>query len=246
VLPLDDPSQDDNIQLSFHDIKWSDLPRVVTVRIEKVEIALEGHSKHIFYSDERSMASSDTALLEYAPPTRAYLVEIFSVLVKKSSLRHTEVTRISILDASIVRLRDVTQYSPLAGRRESIEPENYILVRAADRLVPTSSLTAVDGKRTFSDLEFDENSPKMIFQASILHNRLANLDEVEVDIDAIILRITPTTLKDCSKAFRRIMELGQLVTKEMERKVHEQGRNARRRNFGAFNCFLRHFWPSHS
>ena len=226
------PPGTSNLQLPFHDIKWSELPRVLTVQIEKCEIALEGHSKQFFNSDDRSMASLDTSLQEYAPPTRAYLVEIFGVSAKKSSLRHTEVTRISIVDASIVRLRDVAQYSPLAGRGELIEPENYILVRSTDRSTSIPLSTALDGKIMPSDSIPDETSQHMIFRASILHNRVAHLDEVEVDIDAIILRITPTTLKDCSKAFRRIMELGHLVTKEMERKVHEQGRNARRRNFG--------------
>ena len=149
VQPLDSPSHENNIQLPFQDIKWSDLPRVVTVQIEKVEIALEGHSKQFSISDERSMASLDTALQEYAPPTRAYLVEIFKVVVKKSSLRHTEVTRISIVDASIVRLRDVSQYSPLAGRREFIEPENCILVRSADRSmsIPPSTALGEIGER---------------------------------------------------------------------------------------------------
>ena len=105
-------------------------------------------------------------------------------------------------------------------------------MRSTDRSTSIPLSTALDGKIMPSDSIPDETSQHMIFRASILHNRVAHLDEVEVDIDAIILRITPTTLKDCSKAFRRIMELGHLVTKEMERKVHEQGRNARRRNFG--------------
>ena len=241
----DGTSNDNDIKLPFHDIKWSDLPRVVTVQVEKVEIALEGHSKQLLNSDERSMASLDTALQEYAPPTRAYLVEIFSISVKKSSLRHTEVTRISLGDVSIVRLRDVSQYSPLAGRRDFIEPENYILVRSADRSMPMPSFSGLDVKNASSNLTPVDNLQQKIFRASILHNRLAHLDEVEVDIDAIVLRVTPTTLKDCSKAFRRIIELGHLVTKEMERKVHEQGRNARRRNFGMYSFFLIHFVRYH-
>jgi hypothetical protein len=36
-------------------------------------------------------------------------------------------------------------------------------------------------------------------------------------------------LKDCSKGIRKIIELVQLMTREMERKVHEEGRKARRR-----------------
>jgi Vacuolar sorting-associated protein 13, N-terminal len=229
---MDGTIKDTGIQLSFQDIKWSDLPRVISVQIEKVEIALEGHSKQVLNSDERSMTSLDTSFQEYAPPTRAYLVEIFKICAKKSSLRHTEVTRVSIVDASIVRLRDVAQYSPLTIRREVIESENCIFVRSQDRSSAIPLPTVLDDKHRPSGATLGENSRSGIFRASFLHNGLAHLDEVEVDIDSVILRITPTTLKDCSKAFRRIMELGHLVTKEMERKVHEQGRNARRRNAG--------------
>ena len=43
----------------------------------------------------------------------------------------------------------------------------------------------------------------------------------------MILRVTPTTLKDCTKGIRKIAELMQLITRAMERKVHEEGRKAR-------------------
>jgi hypothetical protein len=236
---VDGSARDIGIQLSFQDIKWSDLPRVISIQVEKVEIALEGHSKQLLSSDERSMTSLDTVFQEFAPPTRAYLVEIFKICAKKSSLRHTEVTRVSIMDASIIRLRDVTQYSPLAVRHEFIESENYIFSRSTDR----SSAPVFNDKNTQFSIIASDNSQTDLFRASFLHNRLSHLDEVEVDINSIVLRITPTTLKDCSKAFRRIMELGHLVTKEMERKVHEQGRNARRRNAGTGKHLLRlHFF----
>jgi Vacuolar sorting-associated protein 13, N-terminal/N-terminal region of Chorein or VPS13 len=230
------PMVESDLRLAFQDIKWSELPRIFTVHIEKIEIALEGHSKQAFSSDDRSMASLDTALQEYAPPTRAYLVEILHVTWKKSGLRHTEMTRFTIIDASIVRLRDVSQYTPLFVRRELMESENRIFVRASDETVPNPDETAVDGRP--DNGPFAEFGPQPgIFRASLLHNRLSHLDEVEVDIDSVILRITPTTLKDCAKAFRRIMELTQLVTKEMERKVHEEGRKARRRT-GTFFCLI--------
>jgi Vacuolar sorting-associated protein 13, N-terminal len=225
------PSTGADFRLSFQDIKWSELPRILTMEIEKIEIALEGHSKPLSHSDERSMASLDTALQEYAPPTRAYLVEIFNVSLKKSSLRHTEMTRLTIIDASIVRLRDVSLYTPLGVRREQIEPENRILVRASEIPFTTTPLeSSIDNQDGHPSSKLV--SQPEIFRASLLHNRQAHLNEVEVDIDSVILRITPTTLKDCTKAFRRIMELAHLVTKEMERKVHEEGRKARRRSTG--------------
>jgi hypothetical protein len=44
--------------------------------------------------------------------------------------------------------------------------------------------------------------------------------------------VTPTSLKDSAKGLHRFLELVELTTKEMERKVHEEGRNARRMGQG--------------
>lgn len=210
---------DSDFRLAKDEFKRSDHPKIFTVKVEKIELALEGHSKNLSISDDRSMASIET-LQDNAPPTRVYLVEIFQILLKKSCLGHTEITRLSVADASIFRLSDVSMYAPLNVRRDNLNSENCILVRAAVR-------TASDKRQDDSDSEKNQNCE--VFRAALLHNQVAHLDEVEVDIDSVILRVTPTTLKDCAKAFRRIMELTQLVTKEMERKVHEEGRKARRR-----------------
>jgi hypothetical protein len=67
-----------------------------------------------------------------------------------------------------------------------------------------------------------------ILNASLFHNSSQHLDEVEIVIDSVVVRVTPTSLKDCAKGLRRFLELVELTTKEMERKVHEEGRIARR------------------
>jgi hypothetical protein len=77
-----------------------------------------------------------------------------------------------------------------------------------------------------------------ILRTSFLHDGAKHLDEVEIDIDSVVLRVTPTTLKDCAKAVKRIVELAQLATKEMERKVHEEGRKARKRDRKPFSKYL--------
>lgn len=73
-----------------------------------------------------------------------------------------------------------------------------------------------------------EETGTHILSASLFHDSEHHLDEVEIDIDSIIVRVTPTSLKDSAKGLRRFLELAELTTKEMERKVHEEGRNARR------------------
>jgi len=203
----------------------SSIPRLISLHVEKFEMALEGHSKKALNnnSDDRSTQSIDS-LQEYAPPTRAYLVEVFRVSVHFSKVGHTETTRLTLTDASIVRLKDVSSYTPLSVRRDVIESENRILVRAGGNPCWQSP----QGKELSKD-EFDNQPRPGVLRATLLRNRVSHLDEVEVDIDSVVLRVTPTTLKDCAKAFKRIAELAQLTTKEMERKVHEEGRKARRR-----------------
>lgn len=188
------------------------IPRLLSVTVEKLEMALEGHSKILpTLSDERSVASQDS-LPDMTPHTRTYLVEVFRIEVRRSQQDQLSMTRLSVMDASIERLKDRTIYSQHKLRREATESQDCILVRTSSRQ---------SGLKQEPETE--------IVRASLLHDGLANLDEVEIDIDSVVLRVTPTTLKDCAKAFRRIAELAQLMTKEMERKVHEQGRKARQR-----------------
>lgn len=202
----------------------SSMPRLVSVRVDKIEIALEGHSKTLSaILDDRSLASQES-FHEVAPPTRTYLVEVCDVAGRHSRRNELSVTRFSVMDASISRLRDGSLYAPLKGNREVIESQYCILVRASEGQdqSPRQSKSTKD--------RYEPQTSTEILRASLFHDRIAHLDEVEVDIDSVILRVTPTTLKDCAKAFRRVAELAQLMTKEMERKVHEEGRKARRRD----------------
>jgi len=195
------------------------IPRLLSVKVEKVEMALEGHSKYAAaVTDERSVASQES-LYDTSPLTRTYLVEVFSIQVRRSQQDLLSMTRFSVVDASICRLKAGSFYSPLKIRREAVESQDFILVRTSQQGSPTS----------------ERESP--VIRASLLHDGAAHLDEVGIDIDSVILRVTPTTLKDCAKAFRRIAELAQVMTKEMERKVHEEGRKARRRDRRGTNQF---------
>lgn len=123
-------------------------------------------------------------------------------------------------DASILRLKDGSQFSPFKSRLDAVDAQYRVLVRSV----------ANTREPTIHSSDSPINTPRTpIVQASLLHDGHSHLDEVEVDIDSVVLRVTPTTLKDCAKAFRRIAELTQVATKEMERKVHEEGRKARRK-----------------
>ena len=199
-------------------IRRPHLPGVVTVKMDKIEVAVEGHSKHTQLSyDEKSLASLDShSQLTSSPSTRTYLVELFCVLLKHSRVEHAETTNLSVADASIVRLRDGSLYTPFSAKRENVESENCILSCGDSRDVQYGFSTECQGLS--------------VLRASLLRDKGAHLDEVELDIKSPMLRVSPTTLKDCAKAFRRIVEVVQIMTREMERKVHEAGREARRRD----------------
>jgi hypothetical protein len=203
------------------------MPQTLSVRIEKIELALEGHSKAGF-SDDRSIASHETSLFgDYAPPTRTYVVEVFQISVRRSKHGDTTATKLVVSDASIVQLMNADDYIPMKTRHEASESHYQILERGTMH-EPEDNVSSPRRRRD-GLTETSESRPcAEILTASLFHDGTVHLDEVELDLDSVILRVTPTTLKDCAKGIRQIVELMQLMTREMERKVHEEGRKSRK------------------
>lgn len=200
-----------------------DAPHSLSVSVEKIEMALEGHSKAIF-SDDKSIESHETSLYGGgAPATRTYVVEIFNINVRRSWFRSITSTRFLVHDVSIVLLKDPLEYVPMKVRHEAEESQYSILQRGDHQL----QLSPEAAQGWSGSLEATAGTE--VLRASLYHDGIIHLDEVEVDVESVILRVTPTTLKDSAKGIRKVVELMQLMTKEMERKVHEEGRKARRR-----------------
>lgn len=182
-------------------------PHCLSLNIEKLEMALEGHSKYNF-SDEKSIESHETSHFgQFASPTRTYVVEVFKMNLKRTKNHDIIATRLEVTDASVVQLRSPSEYTPMKSRHEARESQYCIL--ESGRMGHDNTIA---------------------FSAAILHDGTIHLDEVEIDVNPFILRVTPTTLKDCTKGIRKIAEIVQLMTREMERKVHEEGRKARQRD----------------
>jgi hypothetical protein len=229
VPPLKKQPVKETMEASL-DRRGKSLPRTISIQVQKLELALEGHSKRIVpSSDDKSLASMDS-IPEHAPPTRAYLVEITQISLSRTMHAHIERTMVLVSDVSIVRLPEASLYAPMDGVFSVLtDSENCILVRSD----PHCGVGICP--------EHQIHAPELV-RLSFLHNCRCHLDEVEMDIESIILKVTPTTLKDCAKAFRRIAELAQLTTKEMERKVHEEGRKARRRSKFSYSSILHLFF----
>ena len=76
----------------------------------------------------------------------------------------------------------------------------------------------------------ERNDRDPVLVVKFLHDDIQHLHDVEINMDSVMIRVTPTSMKDCAKGFRKALELIQIVTKELERKIHEQGRQARQRD----------------
>jgi len=189
----------------------SSMPLTMTVRLEKVEIAIEGHSKRkgLASFDDGSLASFDSTT-EVSPTTRTYLMEISHLTVHRDAASGIDRAQLRVEDVTIVRLKDKTLYTPFGTKKDIIDSENSIL--------------------HFGDTGLDPecvNQTSHVFSVNLIRQTESHLNEVEVEVHSIEMRVTPTTLKDCAKAFKRVAEVVQVATKEMERKVHEAGRKAR-------------------
>ena len=122
-------------------------------------------------------------------------------------------------------MRNSSEYTPLADRHIAVEDQYCILERRKGG--STSNVTHSTAPVVHDGIAPKVLQPHQILRVSLFHDRRTHLDEVEIDIESVVLRVTPTSLKDCAKGIRKIVELVQLMTKEMERNVHEQGRKAR-------------------
>jgi Repeating coiled region of VPS13 len=188
-------------------------PHCLSLTIDKVEMALEGHSKHLF-SDEKSIESHETSQFgQFSSPTRTYVVEIFQLKTSRTKNHDIIATTVLLADASIVQLKNSSEYTPMNKRHEARESQYCILERG----------------QTTGDKGHNEEAAAVL-SIGMLHDGTVHLDEVEIDVEPVILRVTPTSLKDCTKGIRKIVEIGQVLTREMERKVHEEGRKARQRD----------------
>jgi hypothetical protein len=202
---------------------------------------LEGHSKQpsTNFPDDKSLASLESAsLMDLSPSIRVYVVEVFGISVRRSRVNDSSTTKLLVSDASIVQLRDASSYVPMKSSKHVADESQYCILQGLN--VPRRSKLPSEWKTRFPCGLLERETPKAdhadepirrdIISASLFHDGNLHLDEVEIDIDSVVVRVTPTTLKDFLKGLRRIVELVQLMTKEMERKVHEEGRKARRRD----------------
>jgi hypothetical protein len=202
---------------------------ILSLHIERLELALEGHSKREEpISDDRSVNTFTSDATNLDPRKRTYAVQLLGIHFGRVAQHSITRNNFLVSDVKIVRIKDEHKFDPLAPKYEVEDLQHCILIR---RDKEEQSAVQASNEKSFDDTvssrpSIVENTAGFL-SVSLFHDRSIHLDEVEIDMNSVVLRITPTTLKDCTKGLKKILELVQLVTREMERKVHEEGRKAR-------------------
>ena len=88
-------------------------PQCLSLTVEKIEMAFEGHSKMNF-ADDRSVESHDTTLFgQFASPTRTYIVEIYRLCWDRTKNHDIIANKLLLGDVSIVQLKSPSEYTAL-------------------------------------------------------------------------------------------------------------------------------------
>ena len=151
----------------------------------------------------------------------------------------TNQATLTLSDLSIIQSKHVSG----ANLTDStLEPWRFVL----SKQVPYSDVSKEDVSFSFTSSENNvfahplglssENSCLM-YEPSVKYQRNyivklnyvhdGYIDEVEMDFEPLVVRITPTSLQDSIQGLRRVIEVTQIMGKEMERKVHAESRLAR-------------------
>ena len=130
---------------------------------------------------------------------RQYLFQLDSLKVQHATLFDEKLTRFIMIDASIHRS---DRRLKLFGRPET---------------------TLATGGKKSTDYSVDDN----FIRASFLTNRREGMNELELDIRPLLLVVTPLSLVDCKHSIKGIAEVGELIGREVERRVHHLGRSTR-------------------
>jgi hypothetical protein len=241
---------------------------IVSIHVERLELALEGHSKQAMnVPDDRSINTLTSDMDVSDPKKRTYFVQLLGINFARLSQHGVSKSKWLVADVDIFRIKDdISVHASEQQVYETQELEHCILIRSdkdvsaksphyvgkvascyntpkrmANESVAIVRLHVSPPVDTADSLDWSPSSKMSVgedstdfLSVSLLHDQTQHLDEVEIDMESIILRVTPTTMKDCAKGFRKIFELMQLVTREMERKIHEEGRRARLERNGEF------------
>ena len=166
----------------------------VTVSIESVELYLQGQV---------------CPKLENAQK-RTYRIQIMDINAKHCNQGEKGSSNIEVGDASIV------QESSNSASDRRFEASNEL----RHKFLTCSTPKRRKVEKTFG-IDKTGNSSVII---TVLRDRKTLSNDFDITFGRLVLRLTPTMLTDSSIAIGRIIESTQIMTKEMERRVHVESR----------------------
>ena len=195
---------------------------------EQIEAALESYSH-------------ENAAEKKTKRNRTYLMTISHVTMQQRSKGPKQFSRLMVRDISLIQLVEVKKdgrrvlkpgtdlVHKILGKKDidehcSIEsPKNP---NVTPPVTPKAKLnhhplrTPKELRLTSTRQESTANSPCEFIRVCHFKDGENHVDEVEFDIISMLVRVTPTSIVDLTKASARLFELIKLASKEMERRVH--------------------------
>ena len=236
ISPMEKPSQT-NRQMNI-------VRKSVSLLIEGIELSLEGQSPE---KSDSSISKKKKKKLR----KRTYLVQVVGIHGKVDSVGEIKNSSIAVDDVSIVQIKRSTEQKSNTKQCPSEELRHHILMCAhrsfSDLNEPSEDPILLSPSRiveaTPKSSEFKPETSNLKHKASqaliisMVHDGDNHLNDIDMNLNYLVVRITPSSLQDCSEALKRVLELIDIMTKEMERRVHAAGRSARNQeNTGKYHA----------
>jgi len=233
-------------QPSFHPSNNHTICLSISVSIKSIEMMLEGQQTFLSSNEKNQKYSSIGERI----PKRTYKVQILGIFISRNINNCIRNSHLKVNDIRIVqmgrkckgRLKETTNSSEFTHhqilafvgvnerKKLALSRSNLFLNHL---MIPPKDDVRICGEagsspwhsahHHISDLENYEGA----LTATLLQDESNHINDVDIDLNYLCIHITPTSLSDFSKALSRILELIEITTREMERRVHETGRTAR-------------------
>jgi hypothetical protein len=200
-----------------------------TITLDQIEVALES------YANAKMGEKKSTR-------NRTYLMIISHITMHQRSRGLKQFSRLTTSDISIAQLLEIKQQDGRRVLKPGDAPQFQIVGRKevggrqrdSDSEAPFTSKAKSDEYPPCTPKELNIESkaitdPSEFLRACHYRDSENHVDEVEFDVSDVIVRVTPTSILDLTKAGTRLFDLIRLTSKEMERKVHAGRRNQYRK-----------------
>ena len=208
---------------------------VVHLCFEKVEAALERYSSKRTYVVELYLINLDKKIKGNLSFSRLSvsdfkIVQLIDVSSNQSGLAVRYLVPSCEPQHQVLGRRDLALDEQVGGANATPPASPHLTAPRSPKIkrLPPSPLKTPTQLRSVSQHSPAHGSlPPEFISGCHFHDGGKHVDEVELDIASVMLKVTPTSISDCTMWLARAIELISVASKEMERRVHERGRNAR-------------------